>query len=126
MKMFVILISQIFLAFLSVGYCLAESKPLQVDDYLLNINSYQGQTISVIGYATCFEVDQCELFKSPDSMNTMMIFDPTKLPKQDRKDLLQCNLYNEKCFVTISGISGDNNLNPFLAFSVTPAQEGGQ
>lgn len=95
-------------------------SPLQVDDYLLDQSQYVGKMVTLVGSAMCLSVQMCILSKDGE-INASIYFDPSALPRAQRKALLGCNIYANKCIVALTGQGGDSSItDEFKAVSMEP------
>jgi hypothetical protein len=78
-------------------------QPLSVEDFLLDQQTLHG-TVAVKGNATCMGATICSLVGK--SIANSVLFDPAKLPRDDRKRLLTCTIGDVSCTATVAGAVG--------------------
>lgn len=100
---------------------------MSVEDYTLDKKSLTGQTVSVTGSPACLSGELCYLYSTDDGrINAMVsvVFDPSALPREDRKKLLSCNPFSNPCDATIT-ITGSTALFGAKAKSIAWGQPQG-
>jgi hypothetical protein len=90
---------------------------MSVEDFTLDKKTLIGQTIAITGSPACVAAELCYLY-APDQLAVSVAFDPSKLPREDRKTLLGCNPFTNICDATITGMIS-NGFVPMKASSIT-------
>ena len=76
---------------------------MSVEDYVLDQGSMdEGQPVAISGSAMCINGDFCVLTKGTNVM-TQVMFKPSKLAREDRKHLLDCNAIVHPCQAVVTG-----------------------
>jgi TPR repeat protein len=93
--------------------------PMSVEDFLLDTKELDGHVIAVHGVAMCMGADLCFLYPGPMQVNQGVAFEPTGLPREDRRKLLDCNLFLKNCPLTVIGrVSADAMIAKLIARQV--------
>ncbi len=82
---------------------------ISVDDFMVDATKYADQTVSIRGNRMCLNGTVCYLYSDGNDTLRGVIFDPSKLSRDDRKMLLDCNIYANKCsaVLTAQGVSNE-------------------
>lgn len=74
---------------------------LSVNDFILDRQDLIGKTVTVAGYPTCLNGDDCSLY-GQDIQNSVSF--AYNLPRSDVAILITCDLFNHQCPAQITGI----------------------
>jgi len=104
---------------LSAGIVLAATTAhaMSVEDLVLDKKTLIGKTVSVTGNAFCAN-DLCYI-GSPGESGASVIFDADRLDRESRKRLLNCDLLQNVCPVTLTGTVVDGIISSLTATSIS-------
>jgi hypothetical protein len=80
------------------------AEPMSVEDFLLDSKQLDGEVVAVHGEPMCIGADVCILYASGMQPMQGITFDPTGLPREARRKLLECNPFLRNCSVTVTGL----------------------
>jgi hypothetical protein len=78
----------------------SDVSPMSVEDYLVDKSSIKG-VVAVKGSVGCMGADTCFLYGA--NVMSSATFNTLRLPREDRKRLLSCDVWTDPCIVTIVG-----------------------
>jgi hypothetical protein len=90
---------------------------MSVEDFTVDKKTLVGKTVAITGSPACIAAELCYLY-STDQFTVSVAFDPSKLPREDRKELLGCNPFSNRCDITITGTIS-NGFVPMKPSSIT-------
>lgn len=104
---------------LSAGIVLVSSgaHAMSVEDLVLDKKTLIGKTVSVTGNAFCAN-DLCYI-GSPGESGASIIFDADRLDRVSRKRLLNCDILQNVCPVTLTGVVIDGIISSLTATSIS-------
>ena len=94
------------------------SEVMSVLDFMLDMKQLSGREVRVQGAAICYSADDCYLDTSP-GVGQLVSFDPSALPREERRKLLQCARVGDCAHVTVRGRAlGGANREKLIAYQV--------
>lgn len=91
-------------------------KAMSVEDFLLDVSTLKG-SVAVKGSTSCLQGTLCYLHGS--NFMTMLNFDASNLPREDRRRLMSCQPLVEPCNVVVYGIARPkDSLSKFSAYTI--------
>lgn len=91
------------------------SNAISVDDFMVDFSNYTDKTVSVLGMPMCLSGTICYLYSDGQDYVHGVVFDPTNLSRHNRKLLLFCNVYANRCSAIITAHGIKNQILQELA-----------
>lgn len=88
---------------------------MSVTDFIVDKDDLVGETVQVVGVATCIGGDMCLLSQGGFTLQAV-VFDPHGLSRSERKRLIECDVMG--CQIVVTGRGSDDAIIDLVATDI--------
>jgi hypothetical protein len=109
----------LFMSAITVSLCTGAlaAQQISVEDFVVDAKTLQGKEVVIRGSVTCMGAELC-IISGDESDTATVTFDPSPLPREDRRKLVSCDLVSS-CDVQVTGVARAHLFTQLNATSIS-------